>query len=187
MAKSKSKKDGKNAQSHIRARLEYLRQAAAYFQEASQQPSGHKDPNAGTRNAQGTDDLTSNMADTSREHEATPLVSSQQAGQSPLTNISRVCVSQMRSVSMKTQNRLPVELKRSLCKRCDTLLVPGVNCSREIRNASRGGKKPWADVLVLRCSVCQTEKRFPQTEKRSKKLAERRKETNLYQAQATES
>lgn len=77
---------------------------------------------------------------------------------------------------MKTQIRLPVTLKRSFCKRCDTILIPGVTCSHETKNASRGGKKPWANVLVVQCLSCGTEKRFPQTEKRGKKLVERRKE-----------
>jgi ribonuclease P protein subunit RPR2 len=79
----------------------------------------------------------------------------------------------MRGVSLKTQLRLPVEVKRSVCKRCDTLLIPEVNSTEEIRNASRGRRKPWADVRVVRCSTCGTEKRFPQTDRRSKKLSER--------------
>jgi hypothetical protein len=54
-----------------------------------------------------------------------------------------------------------------------------VTCSHEIRNESRGGKKPWADVLVVRCFACGTEKRFPQTDKRATKLALRRQEEEL--------
>lgn len=91
-------------------------------------------------------------------------------------SLPRQYVSHMRGVSLKSQLRLPIDVKRSFCKRCDLLLVPGINCAHEIRNESKGRKKPWADVLVIRCNACETEKRFPQTQKRSKKLAERRKE-----------
>ncbi|PYH79876.1 Rpr2-domain-containing protein, partial [Aspergillus uvarum CBS 121591] len=93
-----------------------------------------------------------------------------------LPQLSRNYLSQMRGVSLKTQLRLPVDMKRSFCKRCDTLLLPGVTCTREMRNPSRGRRKPWAELLVIRCSTCGTEKRFPQTEKRSKKLTDRRQE-----------
>ncbi|KAJ5825301.1 hypothetical protein N7474_002439 [Penicillium riverlandense] len=148
---AKGKKEPKNVNSHIKARLAYLQQAAAHFQASASQE-------AGSRRVDGTD--------------STPAPRDSH----PMTNLSRVYLSQMRGVSLKTQTRLPIEVKRSFCKRCDTLLVPGVNCSHEVQNASRGGNKPWADVRVVRCLVCKTEKRFPQTDKRGKKLVERRKE-----------
>lgn len=84
----------------------------------------------------------------------------------------------MRGVSLKTQTRLPVLVKRSFCKKCDTLMTPTVSCKKEMQNASRGCKKPWADILVVRCLVCGAEKRFPQTERRSRKLSERRAKLN---------
>ncbi|KAJ5502721.1 hypothetical protein N7463_005595 [Penicillium fimorum] len=179
MAKVKGKKEAKNSknsQSHIRARLDYLHQAAAYFQGKS---THLKDQNAQVHNNE-HNSVTSHASsgeDGHTLHTKQQVCSvNQKKVQEPLRNLSRVCVSHLRAVAMKTQIRLPVTLKRSVCKRCDTLLTPGVTCSHEIRNASRGGKKPWADVLVVKCLSCGTEKRFPQTEKRGEKLVQRRKE-----------
>ncbi|EKV10032.1 RNAse P, Rpr2/Rpp21 subunit [Penicillium digitatum] len=182
MAKAKGKKEvknSKNSQSHIRARLDYLHQAAAYFQGKSTLAQGQNakvQSNEHTSVASHVDlgDI-GHTVDTQRQ----VWSMTQKKTQEPLRNISRVCVSHLRAVAMKTQMRLPVTLKRSVCKRCDTILMPGVTCSHETRNASRGGKKPWADVLVVRCLSCGTEKRFPRTEKRGKKLVERRKEKDL--------
>jgi len=67
----------------------------------------------------------------------------------------------MRSVAKKSVMRLGPQIKRTICKRCDTLLVPGVSCENRIENASKGGKKSWADVLVVECMACGTVKRFP--------------------------
>ncbi|KAJ5474177.1 hypothetical protein N7475_003743 [Penicillium sp. IBT 31633x] len=178
MAKGKKEtKNAKNSQSHIRARLDYLHQAALYFQDKS-----------AFQKCQSTEDIQNNkdslvagqvsLGDTRHDLESKQQarLAKQEKTDEPLRNLSRVCVSHLRAVAMKTQIRLPVTLKRSVCKRCDTVLTPGVTCSHETRNASRGGKKPWADLLVVRCFTCGTVKRFPQTDKRAKKLVQRRKE-----------
>ncbi|KAJ5092531.1 hypothetical protein NUU61_007401 [Penicillium alfredii] len=170
MAKAKGKKDAKHTQSHIRARLEYLQHAATYLHNAHRfQPGNDAEPRdlASAQLVPLSDD---------KAIEPTPAAT-QHTAKAPSANLSRAYISQMRGVSLKTQIRLPRALKRSFCKRCDTLLTPGVNCTHEIQNASHGGKKPWADVLVVRCLVCKAEKRFPQTEKRGKKLVDRRKES----------
>ncbi|KAJ5143491.1 uncharacterized protein N7515_002278 [Penicillium bovifimosum] len=163
MAKAK-KENAKNSQSHIRARLDYLHQAAMYFQGK---------PKA--RQAR-TDASQHGVSVPVQSTEAAQKLDVHQEKNLDMGNLSRMCVSHLRAVAMKTQIRLPVKLKRSMCKTCDTLLEPGITCSQGISNASRGGRKPWADVLVVRCLVCGTEKRFPQTDKRAKKLDERRKE-----------
>ncbi|KAL4917741.1 RNAse P Rpr2/Rpp21/SNM1 subunit domain-containing protein [Aspergillus aurantiobrunneus] len=90
--------------------------------------------------------------------------------------LARAYVSQMRGVSLKSQLRLAIEQKRSFCKRCDTLLIPGTNCMQETRNPSRGARKPWAEVRIVHCNICGTEKRFPQADKRSCKLPDRRED-----------
>ena len=74
---------------------------------------------------------------------------------------------------MKSQIRLSPAIKRSLCKRCDALLVSGSDSTSRLENKSRGGKKPWADVLVVTCNSCGTVKRFPVGAKRQSKRAER--------------
>jgi ribonuclease P protein subunit RPR2 len=48
-----------------------------------------------------------------------------------------------------------------MCKSCNTVLVPGHTVVQTIENPSKGGKKPWADVLVVACLVCGGKKRFP--------------------------
>ncbi|KAJ5787820.1 hypothetical protein N7457_002810 [Penicillium paradoxum] len=181
MAKGKKEaKNAKNSQSHIRARLDYLHQAALYFQGTStlQNPQSIHIVQSNEESFVGGQ---LSVSETSHVLESNQQAhpASQKRTDKPLGNLSRVCISHLRAVALKTQIRLPTTLKRSVCKRCETILTPGVTCSHEITNASRGGKKPWADVLVVRCFQCGTEKRFPQTEKRVKKLAQRRKEKEL--------
>lgn len=69
--------------------------------------------------------------------------------------------SDLQQVSRKGQLRLAISLKRTLCKSCNSVLIPGRTATHRIENASKGGKKPWADVLVVTCGVCAGEKRFP--------------------------
>lgn len=164
----KAKKGASGGPSHIRARIEYLRKAAIYLQPASASDSeqvskdgGQSTPVPQAKNATGT--RQNDVNNVPRETATTG-------------HLSQIYISHMRGVSLKTQLRLPIEVKRSFCKRCDTRLIPDVNCTQEMRNESRGRKKPWANVWVVRCAACGTEKRFPQTEKRSKELSERKKE-----------
>ncbi|KAJ5699035.1 hypothetical protein N7462_001040 [Penicillium macrosclerotiorum] len=178
MAKVRAPKEAKNSKSHLRARLEYLQQAANFLQNAHLQRTTAADLSTKYCNAamnhEATEQVAPQITSEREDVKSASNPTSQHSIQKPLTNISRVYVSQMRGVSLKTQTRLAIPVKRSFCKRCDASLIPGANCIQEIRNDSRGQKKPWADVKVVRCLACGTEKRFPQTEKRSKKLPERR-------------
>lgn len=185
MAKEKAKKGSAGgAQSHIRSRISYLHRAAAYLQSAQAalaRSDGSTENNVGESKT-ARDDLPSNVTRTAPGIVEDGGILEEMRGlkenSARVSSLSlpRHYISQMRGVSLKTQLRLPVEIKRSFCKRCDILLVPNVTCVEEIQNASRDRKKPWADVRVIRCTACGTEKRFPQTEKRSKKLSERRQE-----------
>ena len=76
-------------------------------------------------------------------------------------NMARRLVSDMRAVGLKTQVRIDPNIKQSVCKYCDTLLLEGQTCTSFVENKSKNGKKPWADVLVIRCKTCTREKRFP--------------------------
>lgn len=67
----------------------------------------------------------------------------------------------MKAVSLKVQIRQSSALKSSVCKYCSTVQIEGKTCQSVVENASKGGKKPWADVLVIRCSTCQNVKRYP--------------------------
>ena len=85
---------------------------------------------------------------------ATPLVTAK-------TNLARFYVSTLRTVAAKSVLRLDRSVKRTLCKRCDAVLVPGMTAEHRVENNSRGGRKPWADVLVVECKGCRAVKRFP--------------------------
>jgi ribonuclease P protein subunit RPR2 len=46
----------------------------------------------------------------------------------------------------------------------------GSGCGKaQIENLSKGGRKPWADVLVVRCRVCGFVKRYPVGARRQRK------------------
>ncbi|KAL1872336.1 hypothetical protein Daus18300_004306 [Diaporthe australafricana] len=76
-------------------------------------------------------------------------------------NMSHRLLADFRSVSLKSQIRVSPDMKRTICKFCDTLLIEGQTCTSTVQNPSRGGKKPWADVLVIKCHTCHRTKRFP--------------------------
>lgn len=75
----------------------------------------------------------------------------------------RHLVSQMRDVAMKGRGkvRMPVDIKRSICKRCSTLLQEGRTCATALQNESKDASKPWADVNVVTCLACGGKKRYP--------------------------
>jgi ribonuclease P protein subunit RPR2 len=55
--------------------------------------------------------------------------------------------------------------------------MPDTTSETRIENKSRAEKKSCADVLVIRCRNCHTEKRFPVGAQRQKKKADRRAAT----------
>jgi len=120
---------------HLYARASFLCQAAALLATSSAK-EGERDGGA--------------MTDAVRRAEG-PL----------LQGMSRRMANDMRAISLKTQMRMSPGLKRTVCKFCDALLVEGETSTSAIENKSKGGRKPWADVLIIRCSTCGGEKRFP--------------------------
>ncbi|KAG9546393.1 hypothetical protein KCV01_g24323, partial [Aureobasidium melanogenum] len=81
---------------------------------------------------------------------------------------------QLQAVSQKAQIRLSHDMKRSICKVCSTPLMPDTTSKTRIENKSRAGKKSCADVLVIQCQNCKTEKRFPVGATRQRRKAERK-------------
>lgn len=177
MAKARAQKEAKSAKIHLKARLDFLRRAAEYLHNTAigsdRAKNAIADSGSDINTGTSTEERTTQATDICDDLKTTTATRSQRTTKKPLTNLARMSISQMRGVSLKTQMRLPVPVKRSYCKKCDTLLTPGVSSEHEIKNSSRGRKKPWADMLVVSCLVCGTEKRFPQTERRSRKLQER--------------
>ncbi|PGH35480.1 ribonuclease P protein subunit RPR2 [[Emmonsia] crescens] len=203
MAKAKAQKgNGGTGQNHIRARIAFLYKASTYLQSASVSKYStkgaanrhtqaqahiqeqHKEPvsqsllNNTVTNNSNINNSTTNSPVVHPDLENTGESKEPQPTQHvPASKLSRQLASQMRGVSLKSQLRLPRDIKRSICKRCDSLLIPNSTCVEQVENASRGGskEKPWADVRVVRCNSCGYIKRYPQTEKRSLKLVERKR------------
>lgn len=73
----------------------------------------------------------------------------------------RHLVHELRSVSLKGQNRLSPALKQKFCKNCNSILVEGDSCSTMVENKSRRASKPWADVLLRTCNTCGIQRRYP--------------------------
>ncbi|KAI9356208.1 RNAse P Rpr2/Rpp21/SNM1 subunit domain-containing protein [Zopfochytrium polystomum] len=72
----------------------------------------------------------------------------------PLAGIGRYYAGAMKKVSAKMVLRIDPHVKRSLCKRCDTVLIPGV--TSRIRTAD----KP--ELLVkIECLACLSSKHLP--------------------------
>lgn len=178
MAKGKGKKGQKGsagaAQSHLRARISYLHKASAYILSANSQTTRPQNIKESPGVDQSSRNEDTDKAGPNASPKSSPTPSGIASQSRPETaKLPRQYLAQMRGVSLKSQLRLSQDIKRSVCKRCDILLVPGSNCTEEIENLSRGKKKPWADVRVVRCTSCGTTKRFPQTSKRSSRLSER--------------
>lgn len=101
------------------------------------------------------------------EHSASANVNKQHKA---IANMSRLAITDMRAVSLKAQIRQSSSLKRTICKFCDTLLVEGNTSRSFIENPSKGGRKPWADVLVIECKTCGNSKRYPVDAPRQKRM-----------------
>ncbi|KAK3938397.1 ribonuclease P protein component 4 [Diplogelasinospora grovesii] len=90
-----------------------------------------------------------------------------------LKGMSRRLATDLRNVSLKSRIRLTPAVKQTVCKYCDSILIDGESCNSLVENKSKGGKKPWADVLVRKCHMCGRERRYPVSTKRQKRRSER--------------
>ncbi|KAF2116627.1 RNAse P Rpr2/Rpp21/SNM1 subunit domain-containing protein [Lophiotrema nucula] len=119
---------------HLHARTAFLYQAATYLTLDAGAKTSH------------TEGVKQDALDTSKNRPSSP---------------GTILTSHLRAVSRKAQTRLSTKLKRSICKTCDSVLIPGRTANFFTENRSKGGKKPWADVLVIQCNACHSKKRFP--------------------------
>lgn len=153
MAKAKARQPSKpNAPNpHIYARINFLYQSAQLL--SYNQVS----------------DTTATATTTTHPHPSSPGTGPSSAN----TSLSRFYLSNARAVAKKSVLRISPAVKRTICKRCDALLIPGATSTHSIVNDSRNGRKPWADVLVVECNGCGAVKRFPigmETRKKDWKL-----------------
>ncbi|EPE08442.1 rnase p rpr2 rpp21 subunit domain-containing protein [Ophiostoma piceae UAMH 11346] len=144
MAKSKGAASSAVANRTAYSRVSFLYQAAALLA-ATQTSSTSRDANTAD------DSIT----------ESAVVSTAPEVPDPALMGMSRRLLTQMRSISRKTNMRLRPAVKHRVCKFCDSLLVEGSTCSSAVENQSRGGRKAWADVLAVTCKTCGRVRRYP--------------------------
>ncbi|RDD36566.1 Ribonuclease P protein subunit p21 [Trichoplax sp. H2] len=73
--------------------------------------------------------------------------------QEEANQLCRIYVRSLRKIAKKLVLRLDPNIKRTLCKKCDLLLIPGITST--IRHSSKREKH-----VILKCKDCATTKRF---------------------------
>jgi len=166
MAKDKSKSGVPNR--HLHARISYLQQAATYLTARQRDEETIKN----------TWQPTSKLADGSRAdvHTADPNGSphqpnppddptfteqSQVFNTAPSGGLPLHLAGHLKQIAGKSLIRLHTNVKHVICRRCSAVLIEGETGMKRIENLSKGGKKSWADVLVVECRACGAGKRFP--------------------------
>lgn len=183
MAKEKAKKGVPNK--HLHARIAYLHQSATYLsaQSLAQPRNGVQQPTADEILEQrqpaermigippGT--LAIDAAQSIANKKPSPGQPSTATYNPPPSGLPLQLNAHLRSVAQKGQIRLSKDLKLAICKICSSPLIEGETCLRSIENLSKGGRKPWANVLVLKCCACGACKRFPIGAKKQKRKSAR--------------
>ena len=152
------------SQKHLHSRVSYLFQAAAYLSAVTtNSPPEVIEPNSPAKPAKGFcgDD----------RYERAKASSGKESKPSEIQNVffGTALLAQARAISLKSQIKLTPTMKKSICKRCNTMLTPGSTASVRIENKSCNGRKSWADVLVVTCTACGAAKRQPVGAKRQSK------------------
>jgi ribonuclease P protein subunit RPR2 len=145
---------------HIYSRASYLYQAATYLANCAHQPKKTTKTES-SQNETGKDKLPlaangDGFTHSKQERKA-------------ILNLSHQVISDMRSVSLKAQIRQSPAVKQTVCKYCDAVQIEGKTCHSTVENLSKGGRKPWADILVTRCDTCGNVKRYPISAPRQKR------------------
>ena len=182
------KKEGQVPNKHLHSRISYLWQVANYMSQITNESQDKstrdkserqgldslRDDNFGERRSLQGVYSSAELATTSTS-EAKKF--SHSARHTPNINPSQSSrfVSHIRTISLRSQIKLSPGMKHSFCSHCESPLLPGSTSTSEIENRSRGGRKPWADVLVVTCKLCGTAKRSPIGAKPQPKRKERRR------------
>ncbi|CAI5755824.1 unnamed protein product [Candida verbasci] len=66
----------------------------------------------------------------------------------------------LKLISKRTTLKIHSNVKRTICKNCHSLLIPGISVSNYIENKSKS-KAQHNDILVRTCLNCKAIKRFP--------------------------
>lgn len=186
MAKAKEGKKKGVPNKHLHARITYLHQAANYLstQSLTSPPSGgvQSATTAGTPNDDKQDAATQtplhppgtlaiDSCTSQANRKPTPGQPSTATFHPPPSGLPLQLTTHLSIIAQKGQIRLSKELKHSICKICSSPLIEGQTCSQTTENLSKGGRKPWADVLVVKCLACGACKRFPIGARKQKRKA----------------
>ncbi|KAL1583878.1 hypothetical protein WHR41_07193 [Cladosporium halotolerans] len=179
MAKDKAKKGVLNK--HLHARIAYLHQAAKYLstQALSESPvndrssamqiSSESDPGTSSCESELHGTLATNDISARANTRPAPGQPSTATFTPPHSGLPLQLSAHLRAVAQKAQIRLSHDIKHAICKACSSPLIDGETCSRTMENLSKGGRKPWANVLVVKCLACGACKRFPVGAKKQKR------------------
>ncbi|KAG5520083.1 hypothetical protein PMAC_001159 [Pneumocystis sp. 'macacae'] len=74
--------------------------------------------------------------------------------------LSKFYINTAKRIAQKAVLKINSSIKRTLCRRCDTILLPAVTSSIKIENFSKENKDE-ADILVITCNFCNMQKRYP--------------------------
>ena len=173
MGKEKSKSQGRN---HLHSRISYLHQASTYIANPQKEKSNtvqSVQPDSGDLFIHPQEDEGHSRHANDSYVSSSHVSSRMKLERNTLPALSRQMIEDLRSVSLKCQERLAPNVKHSICKRCNSLLVAGSTSTNHLENKSRGGRKPWADVLVVTCRTCGIQKRFPVGSKHQLRKSER--------------
>lgn len=165
MAKGGNKDSKRVSNKHLHARVAYLHRAAEYLtRQSSSQERGSEGNTSEPGNVENV------VSQTVNDH----AITKPRTGGVPLR-----LTSHLRAVSLKSQVRLSQDMKRSFCKVCNSHLLPGSTSETRTENLSKNGKKPWADVLVIKCTFCRAERRFPFRAQKQRSKSERLSDDKL--------
>ena len=186
------KKDNRVPHKHIHSRITFLYQAANYLSQVSKEDGGYPEKAANGEQASTKATEEKLPIDVSPQESSTvvgPVASSvsnipnqqqglEQNGSSTKIGQSQRLMSHLRAVSLKSQIRLSSSIKHSFCRHCESPLIPGSTSSSKIENTSRGGRKPWANILVVTCKICGASRRAPVGAERQRKKKDRLQQPN---------
>lgn len=195
MAKEKAKKGVPNK--HLHARIAYLDRAVKYLsaQSLAQSHNGiekvdteelhnhHRPVERTTTTPPGT--LAIDAAHSIANKKPSPGQTSTATFNPLPSGLPLQLNAHLRSVAQKAQIRLTQDLKHAICKICSSPLIEGETCIRSTENLSKSGRKPWAEVLVLKCCACGACKRFPIGAKKQKRKVLREAEKTTGNETAT--
>jgi ribonuclease P protein subunit RPR2 len=189
MAKSKanSKTNPSVPNKHLYSRLSYLHQAAMFLGAQVQDRAPAQAQSHAQAPVQAQDQDIDEGPETAHDHR--PVKTQSQPNQEQgggqgnsgkdkdqrdddnqtRLKLARHLMTNFRATSLKSQIRVSPAIKHTICKFCDSLLIEGKTSTSLVENRSKGSRKPWADVLVIRCDTCGGVKRFPVQAERQKR------------------